>query len=111
MVSMNQRKRLVAVNAKGYRLGEDHHRAKLTNHDIDLILDLMEARDLLLVEYQKVGLGKHAIQMALSKAQLSERWIAAKFEISRRTVRDIYSGKIRGQAADDWRADKRRQPL
>jgi len=40
---------------------------------------------------------------------MSERVVAEKFEISRRTVRDIKRGAIRGQVPTDWRgADKRR---
>ncbi len=108
MVSVERRakKRMIAVNAHGLRLGEDHHRAKLSDHDVELILDLLEARDLLVAEYLKVGLCQRQIHIALSKAQLSERWIADKFECSRRTVRDIYAGRIRGTPAAAWvRAD------
>lgn len=30
------------VKGKGYRVGEIHHRAKLTDHDVDLIIELRE---------------------------------------------------------------------
>lgn len=69
-------KRIVAVNAAGYRIGEDHHRAKLTDADIDLILYLRDE--------------------GLSYAD-----IAAKFDdgvtVSKSTVRDICVGRIRAQ--------------
>lgn len=54
----------VGVSESGYRCGETHHRAKLSDHDIDLIRDLHEE-----------GLGY--------------RRIAAKFEISPSAVRHI----------------------
>ena len=72
----------VGVNAAGYRVGESHHRAKLSNADINLILYLAEAG-------------------------LSQREIAKKFDdglvVSRSTVRDVLSGRIRSQAAVAWR--------
>lgn len=64
----------VAVNEIGRRIGHDHHRAKLTNGEVDLILDLRD-----------------------------EGWsyleIARKFEISKCTVRDIIKGRRRAQYA------------
>lgn len=69
--------KLVLVNATGKRIGEDHHRAKLTNKDIDLVLYLREAG-------------------------LSYKAIADKFDdvaggISRTTIRDILKGRRRAQ--------------
>lgn len=67
----------VALNEAGYRVGETHHRAKLTDADVDTIL-------------------------ALREYGLSYREIAEKFddgvEISKSTVRDVCSGRIRAQA-------------
>ena len=99
-VQKNAKKRALALNAKGRRIGEDHHRAKLTNHDVDLIHDLLDARDMLVETYMGLGMPRRKVQLALSKAQLSERWIADKFEISRRTVRDIRSGRKRAQTVE-----------
>jgi DNA invertase Pin-like site-specific DNA recombinase len=56
------------VTARGYVIGEHHHRAKLTADDVRLIL-------------------------ALLNEGVPQRQIAAKFEISRRAVRDIQSGR------------------
>lgn len=40
---IKRRKRmLVAVNEKGMRIGQDHPRAKLTDHEVDLIRDLFD---------------------------------------------------------------------
>jgi hypothetical protein len=32
--------KLAAVNEQGHRIGEDHPRARLTNHEVELIFDL-----------------------------------------------------------------------
>lgn len=76
-------KKQVAVNAAGYRIGESHHRAKLTDEDVDLILYLRDE--------------------GLSYAE-----IAAKFDdsvtVSKSTVRDICLGRIRGQLPDRYKA-------
>ena len=75
-------KNLQAVNAAGYRIGESHHRAKLTDADVDLILYLRDA--------------------GLSYAQ-----IARKFDdgvtVSKSTVRDICLGRIRAQHPDRYK--------
>lgn len=76
-------KKQVAVNSAGYRIGEGHHRAKLTDDDVDLILYLRDE--------------------GLSYAQ-----IAAKFDdgisVSKSTVRDICLGRIRAQLPDRYKA-------
>ena len=70
--------RLLAVNDKGYVIGEQHHRARLTDHEVDLVLELRAAG-------------------------LSQELVAEKMEISRRTVRDIETGKTRAQTLKDYR--------
>lgn len=85
MVSVQkmQKRRLLAVNEKGYRLGEDHHRAKLTNHEVQLALELLDSG-------------------------MSERLVAEKMEVSRRTVRDYKAARTRAQTPYRWLgADKR----
>lgn len=79
MVSVRTRlRRLVRINEGGRRIGEDHHRAKLSDADVDQIL-------------------------ALRDAGLSYGKIAAKFDdiaengIGKSTVRDICTGRIRAQ--------------
>lgn len=69
--------KLVFVNEGGKRIGQDHHRAKLTDSDIELVFYLREAG-------------------------LSYRQIAGKFDdipggISKSTIRDILKGYKRAQ--------------
>ena len=82
---MNRRRptrALVACNDAGYAIGESHQRAKLTDEDVALILDLHE-----------MGLSYSAI--------------AGKFDdgvsVSKSHVRDIIKGRRRGQTATKWR--------
>lgn len=37
------KRRFVGVNERGYRVGEDHHRSRLSNADVDMIHLLHEA--------------------------------------------------------------------
>lgn len=74
---------LIPVTNRGYVLGEQHHRAKLTDDDVRLILAL-----------RAEGMAQHEI--------------ATKFECSRRTVRDIEAGKIRCTTPDGYQQAKRR---
>lgn len=67
-----------SVNERGYRIGEDHHRAKITNHEVDLIL-------------------------ALNSAGFGYKRIAQKFDISFGTVRDIIKGRRRAQTVAGWK--------
>lgn len=69
---------MVGVNEKNRRVGDSHHNARLTDHEVDLIFELY-------------GQG------------YGYRKLAAKFEISKRHVRDILSGRRRGQVASAWR--------
>lgn len=64
--------KLVRVNDKGYPVGQDHHRSKLTDHDVDLILELVAEG-------------------------LSYREIARKFDIAYSTVGWISRGQKRSQ--------------
>ena len=68
----------VSVNERGYRIGEDHQRAKITNHEVDLILEL-------------------------NMAGFGYKRIAQKFDIGVRTVRDIIHGKRRAQTVAGWK--------
>jgi hypothetical protein len=64
--------KLVAVNDAGMRIGEDHPKARYTNREIELVLELRD---------QGQGYGT----------------IARKMEMPKRTVRDICNGRIRCQ--------------
>jgi len=71
------RRPLVPVNARGYTIGERHHRAKLTDHEVELVLELLDG--------------------GMSQAKVAE-----KFEISRRAVRDYAAGRSRCQSAERY---------
>lgn len=73
-------RKLIALNDRGYRIGEGHHRAKLTDADIETILYLRD--------------------QGLSCSQIAAKWDEpGGVRISKSTVRDICSGAIRGQYA------------
>lgn len=73
-MSTKKSPRMVAVNDKGQRIGESHPRAVLTDHEVDLLLEL------------------HSQGYTLA-------WLAGKFEISRFHVWRIVTGRKRGQTA------------
>lgn len=70
--------KLVGVNEKGLRVGQDHQRAKLTDHDVELIRRLHEDG-------------------------LSYREIATKFDVSRMQVWRICNYRRRAQAPARFR--------
>ena len=72
----------MAVNLAGYRVGESHHRAKLSDHDVMLILELRDA--------------------GLSYAEIASKWDEG-VSISKSTVRDVCNGKIRAQVPDRYK--------
>lgn len=73
-----KRYKLVGFNENGSRVGETHHRARLTDHDVDLIRELRDEG----LTYQN---------------------IADKFEVSKSTVRDIVKCRRRWQRPDRWK--------
>lgn len=76
------RNRMLAVNERGHLIGEDHPRAVLTNHEVDLVLELLDDG-------------------------LSQARVAVIMEVSRSTVRDIAGGRTRAQIAAGYIARKR----
>lgn len=66
--------RVVMVNGDGRVIGEDHHKAKLTDHDVWLITEL-------------------------SREGVSYRQIATKFEVSKSAIADICQGRRRQHIA------------
>ena len=73
-MSTQKKARMVAVNEKGQRIGEDHPRAELTDHDVELLLELRAEG-------------------------FSYRWLGKKFEIHYTHARRICMGSRRGQIA------------
>lgn len=72
-------KRLVAINEQGLRIGEDHHRAKLTDAEVERLRQLHEE-----------GIGY--------------RRLAVIFEVNPTTVRDIVKFRTRAQLPSTWRS-------
>ena len=72
-------KQVVGVNDRGIRVGESHHRAKLTDNEVDRI-----------VEYWESGM--------YSYKRLSEM-----FEVSKATIGHIVTGRRRAQRPTQWR--------
>lgn len=64
--------KLVGVNERGRRIGQDHPRAVLSDHEVSLVFELRSM-------------------------EWGYKRIAAKLEISKRHVRDILKGDRRGQ--------------
>lgn len=71
-------KRIVGLNDRGLRVGQDHQRAKLTDAAVEMIRRLHEEG-------------------------LSYRVIALKFEIAKSTVQDICTYRRRAQTPSKWR--------
>jgi DNA invertase Pin-like site-specific DNA recombinase len=74
----------VAINELGRRIGQDHHNAKLTDHEVELIREL------------------HA------EKAMGYRKLAQKFEVSKSLVREIIQERRRvHQVAFGWKIIKR----
>jgi DNA-binding NarL/FixJ family response regulator len=70
-------KKLLPANDAGYVVGENHHRAKRTDHEVDLALELVAGG-------------------------MSQREVAEKMEVSRWTVRRWVNGTLRGHTPTQW---------
>lgn len=68
----------IAVNAAGYRIGDSHHRAKLSDHEVELVLQL-----------RAIGWSYEAI--------------ARKLDVGKSCVAKIIRGENRAQTPADWR--------
>lgn len=90
-------KRLIGVNAAGFRVGQDNPNAVLTDHDVELLLGLLDARATLIDELKEAGNGQGAIETALRASNLSFGALAVTFEISKTQVRRIAKGDHRSQ--------------
>lgn len=82
---MGKRVRLVAVNARGHRVGQDHPRARLSDHEVDLIRELAEERG------------------ANGKRVWGFRKLAKKFDVSQWTIAAIIYGRCRCESVAGFR--------
>lgn len=64
--------RLIGVNERGQRVGEGHPGAVLSDHEVDLLLELRDEG-------------------------MTYSWLAAKFEVAKGTVAKICTGQRRAQ--------------
>lgn len=79
---------LFGYTERGSPVGETHPRAKLTDHDCDLIRELAENNEL------------------TGEKGLSYSVIAEKFDCSKSTVRDIIKCRRRYQQPARWRHER-----
>lgn len=77
--------KLIGIDDRGNRVGEDHPRAKLSDEDVELIRQLWEER------------GEHPISL---------KQIANKFEVAKSTIHDIVTFKRRATYPTGWRRVK-----
>lgn len=73
-------KRMVGVNERGLRVGEDHQNARLTDYEVELMREMHEK--------EKVGYKR----------------LARMFELNKRTVVKICKYQVRNQVAATFRA-------
>ena len=79
------RPKLLPRDENGRIIGEAHHRARLTNHEVDLIRELRE-------------------EHRMTYAQL-----AAMYSVPKSTIQMICSYKRRASTATQWRPVKKRE--
>lgn len=101
---MNAPSRLVRVNEKGYPVGEDHHRAKLTDADVDLVLaciaDGMSYRMIVekfeglvsLAYVSCIANGKYRSQLITNTVRRAGRWREPQFMPADLNEFDIVGG-------------------
>lgn len=85
------------TNAFGRRIGEDHPRAVLTDHEVDLLCMFLAERDALVHRLALAGATRPEIDAALRAAGLSYRLLAIKFEVCKSAVQKIALGQRRCQ--------------
>jgi hypothetical protein len=75
--------RTIAFNASGRRVGDTHHNARLTDGEVELVLEMHKPAD------GKPGMGYKAI--------------ATKLDVSKSLIRNICKGTARWQLPVRWR--------
>ena len=77
------------------RIGEAHHRAKITDHEVELMRELLAERRALIERMQAAGVGLAVIRQHLMAARLGYGSIAVKFEMSKSYVRAVDADRLR----------------
>lgn len=88
---------LVKINEQGRRVGESHPRAALLDHEVDLLMELLDEREKLIGEMLFAGAAQVEVDAALTAKGLSYRCLAIKFEVHKQTVAKIAKGYRRCQ--------------
>ena len=89
--------RAVKINEYGRRIGESHPRAVLSDHEIELLLELLAEREQVVKGMQAGGSVKAVIDAELTRRGLSYRLLAVKFEVHKQTVAKVAQGARRCQ--------------
>ncbi len=71
--------------------GEKHHKAVLTNHEVELLRDMLDERDACVRDWEALGYTKQVIHDLLRRHRLSLAALAQTFEVSRSCVYGIYA--------------------
>lgn len=87
--------KFVKVNEAGRRVGESHPRAVLTDHEVDLLLELLDYREEQIEKRKEEGWPKPRIDAWLREEQLSFGALAVKFEVCKSAVQKIAQGERR----------------
>jgi hypothetical protein len=90
--------KLVKTNEAGRRIGDSHPRAKLSDHEIELLAELLEARQAMIDRLTEGGAKPHVVGLLLEANDLSFRCLAIKFEISKSHVAHVAAGRRRCQS-------------
>lgn len=98
--------KLVKFNEQGRRIGESHPRAVLSDHEIDLLGRFLDDREELISSLRRAKVRQADIEAELTRAGLSFRLLAAKFEVHKQTVAKIANGARRCQ----WAAKRKPYP-
>lgn len=87
----------IKTNERGRRIGDSHPRAVLSDHEVELLLDLLDDRRTIIDRMQAGGATQTAIDAMLTFKGLSYRLLAETFEISKGHVGKIARGVGRQQ--------------
>lgn len=90
--------RLVKKNDQGRRIGESHPRAVLLDHEVELLMAMLDERETLIVVLKAKGARQVEIDTTLAVRGLSYRCLAATFEVHRQTIAKIARGERRCQS-------------